>query len=76
MPLQDQVRPSPDKLTLLTIGEAIERLKIGRSKFYLEVAAGKIRLRKVGNASRVRSDELDVYIESLPSLSDKEADGE
>ena len=56
-----------DSIRLLTIQEAIARLKIGRSKFYLEVQAGNLPLRKVGGSSRVRSDELDAYIANLPA---------
>lgn len=72
MAQQDQDRPSPDKLTLLTIGDAIDRLKIGRSTLYQLIKDGKLPLRKVGGASRVRSDELDAYIQNLPRLAPPE----
>lgn len=67
--------PPPDVIRLLTVREAINRLSIGRSKFYLEVQAGNLPLRKVGGSSRVRSDELDAYISNLPAYgeSDDEA---
>jgi excisionase family DNA binding protein len=68
MAQQDQDRPSPEKLTLLTIGDAIDRLRIGRSTLYQLIKDGKLPLRKVGGASRVRSDELDAYIQNLPRL--------
>lgn len=68
MAQQDQDRPSPDKLTLLTIGDTIDRLRIGRSTLYQLIKDGKLPLRKVGGASRVRSDELDAYIQNLPRL--------
>ncbi|WP_426037990.1 helix-turn-helix domain-containing protein [Brevundimonas sp. DC300-4] len=64
----DQDRPLPDKLSLLTIREAIDRLRIGRSTFYQLVQDRKIPLRKIGGASRVRSDDLDAYIQNLPKM--------
>ena len=64
----DHGRPSPDKLSLLTIREAIDRLRIGRSTFYQLVQDRKIPLRKIGGASRVRSDDLDAYIQNLPKM--------
>lgn len=67
MATTNYINPQTDGIRLLTIREAIDRLKIGRSKFYLEVQAGNLPLRKVGGSSRVRSDELDTYIASLPA---------
>ncbi|WP_425339278.1 helix-turn-helix domain-containing protein [Brevundimonas alba] len=52
----------------MTISEACRRLEISRSTFYNLVAEGKIPLRKVGGSSRVRSDELDDFIQDLPRL--------
>lgn len=51
---------------LLTIVEACHRLSIGRSTLYNLISAGKLPLRKVGGASRIRLDELDAFIRSLP----------
>lgn len=68
MAQQNQDRPPPVELTLLTIGDAIDRLRIGRSTLYQLIKDGKLPLRKVGGASRVRSDELDAYIQNLPRL--------
>ncbi|WP_226637930.1 helix-turn-helix domain-containing protein [Brevundimonas poindexterae] len=52
----------------MTIPEACKRLGVSRSTFYNLVAQGKIPLRKVGSSSRVRSDELDDFIQDLPRL--------
>ena len=53
---------------LLKIREAYERLSVGRSTLYQLIKDGKLPLRKVGGASRVRSDELDAYIQNLPQF--------
>lgn len=74
MNYQDQGERPNSTLALLTIRETIARLKIGRSKFYLEVQAGRIPLRKVGGASRVRADELNAYIEGLLAFGDTEGE--
>ena len=55
-------------LKLLTIPETISILSISRSTFYELVQQGKIPLRKLGGASRVRSDDLDAYIQNLPAF--------
>jgi len=64
LPVQSQ----PSAVQLMTISEACRRLEISRSTFYNLVAEGKIPLRKVGGSSRVRSDELDDFIQDLPRL--------
>lgn len=51
---------------LLTIVQVCQRLSVGRSTLYNLISAGKLPLRKVGAASRIRSDELDAFIQSLP----------
>lgn len=63
-------RPSSDgdPVRLLKVPEALKRLGLARSTFYLLVKEGRIPLRKIGGASRIRSDELDAYIRSLPAL--------
>ncbi len=53
---------------LLTISEVLARLKVSRSTFYQLVKNREIALRKIGGASRIRSDELDAYVQALPRL--------
>lgn len=53
---------------LLTISEACAKLGVARSTFYELVASNRITLRKLGAASRVRSDELDDLIAGLPAV--------
>jgi hypothetical protein len=51
---------------LLTVQEAIFGYSIGRSKFYQEVAAGRIRLRKCGRRTLVASADMDAWAAGLP----------
>lgn len=51
---------------LLTIKDFLHRYSIGRTTFYREVAAGRIVLRKMGNASRVARIDAERWAESLP----------
>ena len=51
---------------LLTIREVLDRLRVSRSTFYQLVKDQKIPLRKIGGASRIRSDELEAFIQELP----------
>lgn len=60
--------PAGNGVKLLKIQEAYERLSVGRSTLYQLIKDGKLPLRKIGGASRVRSDELDAYIQNLPRL--------
>lgn len=53
---------------LLTIPECCRILGVARSTFYELVAADRITLRRLGSAARVRSDELQQLIESLPAV--------
>ena len=55
-----------ERVELLTVTEACRRLAVSRSHFYEIVAAGLIKLRKVGTASRVIATELNAYIAELP----------
>lgn len=66
----DELRPLA--VRLLSIPEACDRLGCSRSYFYATPALRAL-IRKVGSASRVRSDELDAYILSLPAAPAEEA---
>ena len=68
----DHQRPEANNIHLLTISEVLARLSLGRSTFYQLVKDRKIPLRKVGGASRVRSDDLHRYLEDLPRLDTSE----
>ncbi len=65
----DQYRTlTPRDVKLLSIKDACVRVGCGRSKFYDLVARGQITIHKLGSSSKVRSDELDAFINSLPTL--------
>ena len=51
---------------LLTVQEAIFSYGLGRSKFYQEVAAGRIRLRKCGRRTLVAADDMEAWAAGLP----------
>lgn len=53
---------------LLTVPEAIFGYGLGRSKFYQEVAAGRIRLRKCGRRTLVSVDDMDAWAAGLPAV--------
>lgn len=53
---------------LLSVQEATFTYGIGRSKFYQEVAAGRIRLRKLGRRALVGSDDMEAWAAGLPTV--------
>ena len=61
--------PARDPVYLVPIAEACRRLHISRSHFYELVAANQLTLRKLGASSRVRSDDLQRLIDTLPTIS-------
>lgn len=54
----------PERL-LYPVEEALQLLDLGRSKFYEEVAAGRLRVVKIGRKTRVAEHDLDAYVELL-----------
>lgn len=50
----------------LTVAEACDRLRIGRTKFYALVKAGLIPVRKLGDRTIVRTIDLDKFVDDLP----------
>jgi excisionase family DNA binding protein len=48
---------------LYRLTEAAEILGIGRSRIYVEVAAGRLGVVRIGKAVRVPADELRAYVE-------------
>lgn len=51
---------APDRL--LSIDEAAAALSLGRSRIYLDIAAGRLRSIKCGRARRVPASAIDEYI--------------
>jgi len=52
----------------LSVDEFCGWASIGRSKFYQEVAAGRIRLRKIGRKSVVTMPDALAWLSELPEL--------
>jgi excisionase family DNA binding protein len=50
-----------------TINKALEILSIGRTKFYQELNAGRIKALKVGKRTLVTQESIDNWLKSLPS---------
>ena len=52
---------------LLTVADFLSRYSIGRTTFYREVAAKRLRLRKLGTATRIARADAEAWAESLPT---------
>lgn len=65
-----------DKLSsipeLMTVTVFCDRYSIGRTSFYREVAANRIRIRKFGSATRIARADAEQWAASLP-VSNEEA---
>lgn len=51
---------------LLTIKDVCTRYSIGRTTLYREAAAGRLRLRKMGTATRVTRKDVEAWMSALP----------
>ena len=58
---------------LYTVREFCDTFGIGRTTFYAEVKAGRLRIVKIGTASRVTRADADAWVASLPSATDAAA---
>lgn len=57
---------TPENRGALTVDEFCGWASIGRSKFYDEVNAGRIQLRKIGRKSVITMPEAMAWLENLP----------
>jgi excisionase family DNA binding protein len=57
---------SPPRL-LLTLSEAGQALNISRTMLYRPIAAGRLRVVKIGASVRLRPDEVERFAAELPS---------
>ncbi|NNC73166.1 MAG: hypothetical protein HKN78_09875 [Sphingomonadaceae bacterium] len=55
-----------DRKELMTVGDFLARYSCSRTEFYRQVNAGRIRLTKLGTASRVAQADADAWVDSLP----------
>ncbi|MBB3765044.1 helix-turn-helix domain-containing protein [Sphingomicrobium lutaoense] len=51
---------------LMTMSEFLARYSIGRTTAYREVAAGRLKIRKLGSATRIAREDADAWMASLP----------
>ena len=51
---------------LMTVGDFLARYSIGRTTLYREVAAGRLKLRKLGSATRIARADAEKWAGSLP----------
>lgn len=52
---------------LYTVPEFLTDFAVSRSEFYRQVNKGKIRLLKMGTASRIRREDAEAWVASLPT---------
>lgn len=62
-------------IQLLTLAEFRRRYSISNTQLYREVAAGRLRLRKMGAASRIARVDAEVWATSLPIREVASVDG-
>ena len=55
---------------LYTVGEFLAAFGIGRTTFYAEVKAGRLRMVKLGTASRVTRAAAEAWVAQLPQHSE------
>lgn len=58
--------PPPHDQAAYRPTQAAQRLGISRSTLYEELRTGRLRGRKIGNATVITADEIDRYLASLP----------
>ena len=59
--MSDESKPE-----LLTVSQFLRSYSIGRTSFYREVGAGRLKIRKFGTASRVSRKDAEAWAASLP----------
>jgi hypothetical protein len=52
---------------LMTVGDFLKRYSISHSEFYRQVAAKRIRVTKIGRATRVAKADADIWLATLPT---------
>lgn len=54
---------------LMTVTDFCVRYSVSRTSFYREIAAGRLKLRKFGSASRVARSDAEAWAANLPIVS-------
>lgn len=55
---------------LYTVSEVLTMLRMGRTQFYAQVNAGRLRIVKQGGSTRVAADDLAAYVNLLRAESE------
>lgn len=55
-----------NQLEMMTVAHFLARYSIGKTSFYREVAANRIRIRKFGTATRIARTDAEAWAASLP----------
>ena len=51
---------------LMTVGKFVEYYSCPKTSLYREAAAGRIKLRKFGTATRIAREDAEAWVQSLP----------
>lgn len=65
--MRNEVRREPPS-AFLKMGEFCDRYKIGRTSAYREAAAGRLKLRKFGSATRIAIEDAEAWAANLPII--------
>lgn len=60
-------------LELMTVAEFCDRYSIGKTSFYREVNAGRLKIRKFGSATRVARTDAEAWANALPTVEGRAA---
>lgn len=52
---------------LMTVSDFLRRYSISRSEFYRQVSARRIRITKLGTATRISRSDAEAWVASLPT---------
>lgn len=58
---------------MMTVADFCARYSLGRTTLYREVAAGRLKLRKLGTATRIARADAEAWAQRLPSRSGEAA---
>jgi len=56
---------------LMTVADFLAQFRIGRTTFYREINAGRLRTVKVGRATRILRADAELWVRALPETSSR-----
>lgn len=57
-----------DNKLAYTVKEALEAIGIGQTKLYKEIAAGRLKARKLGHRTLILKADLEAFLNALPAI--------